>query len=47
MVGKHLTAALENKMPVRQALDMAQAEAKAAIEAAGGRVGADGKIQGP
>jgi len=43
--GKHITAAMRNEKPVRQALDDAQAEAKAAIEAAGGRVEADGTIR--
>jgi arabinosaccharide transport system substrate-binding protein len=36
--GKHILAALLNEKPARQALDEAQADAKAAIEAAGGRI---------
>lgn len=36
--GKHINAALNNEVPVKQALDTAQSDAKAAIEAAGGRI---------
>ncbi len=36
--GKHLKAALLNEKPVKQALDGAQAAARAAVEAAGGRI---------
>jgi len=43
--GKHITAALRNEKPVRQALDEAQAEARSTIEAAGGRIDADGTIK--
>ncbi|HEV2126187.1 MAG TPA: extracellular solute-binding protein [Chloroflexota bacterium] len=42
--GKHITAAIKNEKPVRQALQEAQAEAKAAIETAGGRIDGDGRI---
>ena len=43
--GKHITAAMRNEKPVGQALDEAQAEAKAAIEAAGGKVEPDNTIR--
>ncbi|CAA9252898.1 MAG: hypothetical protein AVDCRST_MAG77-2288 [uncultured Chloroflexi bacterium] len=43
--GKHITAGLKGEKPVRQALDEAQAEARAAIEAAGGRLDASGQLQ--
>lgn len=43
--GKHLKAALQNQMSVRQALDDAQADAKAAIEAGGGKVEPDGTLR--
>ena len=43
--GKHYTGALRNEKPVRQALDEAQAEAKATIEAAGGKIDPDGTIR--
>lgn len=42
--GKHITAGITGEKPVRQALDEAQNEARVAIEAAGGRVDADGRI---
>jgi arabinosaccharide transport system substrate-binding protein len=44
--GKHITAALKGEKSVKQALDEAQADAKAAVEAAGGKVDANGVIQG-
>ena len=44
--GKHVTAAMKNEKPVKQALDEAQAEAKAAIETAGGRIDSSFVIQG-
>lgn len=37
-VGKHLTAVMRNEKPPKQALDEAQSEARAAIEAAGGKL---------
>ncbi|HEU5316048.1 MAG TPA: extracellular solute-binding protein [Chloroflexota bacterium] len=43
--GKHITAAMRNEKPVRQALDEAQTEAKAALEAAGAEVDPDGTIR--
>jgi arabinosaccharide transport system substrate-binding protein len=43
--GKHVTAALKGEKPVKQALDDAMADVKAAIEAAGGRVDPDGTIR--
>ena len=43
--GKHITAALKGEKPVKQALDDAQNDAKAEIEAAGGRVEPDGTIR--
>ena len=43
--GKHVTAALRGEKPAKQALDEALTDAKAAIEAAGGRVEADGTIR--
>lgn len=46
IVGKHFLAALRNEVPVRQALEQAQGETKAAVEAAGGRVAPDGRLQG-
>jgi arabinosaccharide transport system substrate-binding protein len=43
--GKHITAGMRGEKPVRQALDEAQAEARAAIEAAGGKLDADGTLR--
>jgi arabinosaccharide transport system substrate-binding protein len=43
--GKHIAAAIRNEKPAKQALDEALADAKAAIEAAGGRVDPDGTLR--
>lgn len=43
--GKHITAGLRGEKPVRQALDEAQRDARAAIEAAGGKIDPDGTLR--
>ena len=43
--GKHIMAGLRGEKPVRQALDEAQNETRAAIEAAGGKIEPDGTLR--